>query len=1062
MLSSTRQACVRRLTSSIPFPPSLPAESSRQAILRAAAIAQAPIRRVHSDSTSTSVTRRNSKDASSSATRKSRGISSGMTSNAALAYAEDHRSSRYDRRDEPIGITNDDEYTLQPSSDPPTPEWLDSWLYTYDLSTLPPSPLPPLETFRGLVVSQPLLALLTLSTLPQSDLRLIKHHELRSLMHGCNRVLRERPVLLSRLNNDQVLKSLRILRAILFSLSGGNKGHENLNQGNYFRGKIVRQFLGLCSRLNQLRLYKSVFQDRLREQLSHPDEGVIHFDNIVEDLALTYRWKLIIELFNPDSFPRQYYTSDILAYYLQAHLGIFQSTKIPRLFQLYQAFDLQPTSEAYNHLIQSYLEIGDLPTARDIVREANEKGIADYQTQQLSILRGYRALGYDVDIENRVLSDIERLNIPLSARLLNALIRLRMQNGDLTSAKYLARRFDLNDWTGIQDTSMSKRSLPSGHIKVKPNLATATLIFDLYSQTGDIEDLRSLWRDMKVGHVGITDQTITTLLRALNGLNLLDEAVSIFEPSLADNEWALPDGVKPDIKSFNYLIGVLGRQRGLKGIESGLALLHEYGVRPDDLTLKIVVDFVRQSIHHTPTELANWVERIMNSSTLKPTQTLLDSIIQSAIKSIARTSKTSRKDNDLLRPSTSSNTFSPTAGINLSPRFRQSLEGILNALKSVDSTSGSRSLVNRLRYDSMTSSRISNLPSARIVWNSLIQRGYKPDQRHFVALMQGYSDAGLMHQAQDLLGLADQVRCRITKSMLFTLLVGWGKIQRPTESRKIYERIRLMLDQDLKRRDKQVELEIITAMIQAYNNSGQYSEASLMCYTDLRELDIHLDRKAIVVASQALRGQGDLKGCLSILEKYGPALDVITRKIVRGVRNYQRKKLGLPVNSPIVSTSATKNTFMTQEHTQLESLKEIEMMIDDHKHDDRHYTYRQLEKLKADQEILDLSERLLREDDLARPIELRRMTRLNNRTNRALKRALLGEQAVKERNKDLIESRRIYKSDEKRGRVRRRIVRSLKRRLVGELSTVRIGEVGQRAWKERKNRRRYKGKMNEE
>ncbi|OCF62362.1 hypothetical protein L486_02030 [Kwoniella mangroviensis CBS 10435] len=1057
MLSSTRQACLRRLTSSLPYPPALPAESSRQAILRAARVAQAPIRRVHSDSASTSVSRRNSKDVPSSTTRKTRGISSGVTSNAALAYAEDSRSTRYDRRDQSIGITNDDEYTLQPNSDPPTPEWLDSWLYTYDLSTLPPSPLPPLETFRGLVVSQPLLALLTLSTLPQSDLRLIKHHDLRSLMHGCNRVLRERPVLLSRLNNDQVLKSLRILRAILFSLSGGNKGHENLYQGNYFRGKIVRQFLGLCSRLNQLRLYKSVFQDRLREQLSHLDEGVIYFDNIVEDLALTYRWKLIIELFNPDSFPRQYYTSDILAYYLQAHFGIFQLTKIPRLFQLYRAFDLQPTAEAYNHLIQSYLEMGDVPTARDIVREANEKGIADYQTQQLSILRGYRALGYDADIENRVLSDIESLNIPLSARLLNALIRLRMQNGDLTSAKYLAKRFDLNDWTGIQDTST--RLSPRNDIKVKPNLATATLVFDLYSQTGDIEDLRSLWRDMKVGQVGITDQTITTLLRALNGLNLLDEAVSIFEPSLADNEWALPDGVKPDIKSFNYLIGVLGRQRGLKGIESGLALLHEYGVRPDDLTLKIVVDFVRQSIHHTPTELANWVERIMNSSTLKPTHSLLDSIIQSAIKSIARTSKTSRKDIDLLRPSTSSNTFSPTAGLNLSPQFRRSLEGILNALKSVGSTSGSRSLVNRLRYDSMTSSRISNLPSARIVWNSLIQRGYKPDQRHFVALMQGYSDAGLMYQAQDLLGLADQVGCRITKSMLFTLLVGWGKIQRPTESRKIYERIRLMLDPYSKRRVKQVELEIITAMIQAYNNSGQYSEASLMCYTDLRELDIHLDRKAIVVSSQALRGQGDLKGCLSVLEKYGPALDRITRKIVRGVRNYQRKKLVLPVNSPIVSTSTTTDTFLTQDHTQLENLREIEMMIDD---DGRHHTHRHLEKLKEDQEILDLSERLLREDDLARPIELRRMTRLNNRTNRALKRALLGEQAVKERNKDLTESRRIYRSDEKRGRVRRRIVRSLKRRLVGGLSTVRIGEVGQRAWKERKNRRRYKGKMNEE
>ncbi|WVW84528.1 hypothetical protein I302_106562 [Kwoniella bestiolae CBS 10118] len=1033
MLSSTRQACVRRLTSSLPlsFPPALPAESSRQAILRAAASIAIPIRQVSSD------TRRNTKEGVSSI-RKSRGISSGVASNAALAFAEESRSSRFDRRDNWESENEEirsDEFTLKPSSEPPVPEWLDSWLYTYDLSTLPPSPLPPLETFRGLIVSQPLLALLTLSTLPQSDLRLIKHHELRSLMHGCNRVLRDRPVLLNRLNHEEILRSLRLLRAILFSLPGGDKSDPH--QGNYFKGKIVRHFLALCSRLNQLRLYKSAFQDRLREHISRPQDGVMHLDGIIEDLSMMYQWKTIVELFNPDTFPHNLYTPDILAYYMQAHFGIYQSTKIPRIFQLYHHLNLQPTAETYNHLIQSYLEIGDLPTAREIVREANEKSVSDYATQQLAILRGYRALGYDVDIENRVLDDIDKLGIPLSARLLNALIRLRMQSGDLASAKYLARKFDLGDWTGVQDVQ-------TVHQKVKPNMATATLVFELYSQTGDIEDLRSLWRDMKAGQVGITDQTITTLLRALNGLSLLDEAVSIFEPSLADNEWALPEGVKPDTKSFNYLIGALGRRRGLKGIQSGLELLHEYGVKPDDLTMKIVVDFVRQSVYHTPTGLANLVDRIMNSSTLKPTQTLLDSIIQNAIRSIARTKKTSRTENDLLHPSTSSDTFSPTAGLSPSPRFRKSLEGILNSLKLVDSQSGSRSLVNRLRYDSMTSARISNLPSARIVWNSLIQRGYKPDQRHFVALMQGYSDAGLMYQAQDLLGLADQVGCRITRSMLFTLLVGWGKIQRPLESRRIYERIRSMLAAEhlpssgvRREKNKKVELEIITAMIQAYNHSGQYSEAALLCYTDLRELDIELDRKAIVVSSQALRGQGDIMGCLRVLEKYGPGLDRVSRKIVKGIRNWQRKVLGLPVNTPVTTQSGSE--------------LEIVDLIDQQQSQP---TYKELEKARVDQEILDLAEKMLREDDIARPIEIRRMERLNNTTRRALKRALLGEEAVKERNTQWIRERRVYEQDERKGRVRRRVVRSQRR--VGVENRVRIGEVGERAWRERRNRRRFR------
>ncbi|WWC62428.1 uncharacterized protein I303_105024 [Kwoniella dejecticola CBS 10117] len=1023
MLSSTRQVCARRLAPS--FPPALPAESSRQAILRAAARpTPAGARCVQSDSS-----RRTPRDVPPHKT--ARGISSGSTSHAALALAEDNRQyptqhyrntceSRSSQDHIPPPDTTADEYQLDPSTSQAQSQWLDSWLYTYDLSSLPPSPLPPLETFRGLIFSQPLLALLTLTKLSQDDFRQIKHKELRNLMHGASKVLRERPVLLSRLNEADVTKALRILRAILFSLPTGEKGYKDAYKGNYFQGQILSHFLNLCSKMKQPRLFKSVFQERLREQLSRQpsaDRPILQFDVIASNLSAQFEWELLLDLFNPSAFPNQYYTPEILACYMQAHFGTYQSAKIPRIFELYHVFNLKPIAKAYNHLVQSYLEMGDLPAAREVVREANSDGIGDYSSQQIAILRGYRALGHDVDLEKRVLYDINRLGIPLSAKLLNALIRLRMEAGDHAAAKQLLEKFDLSDWTQSTDQE-------APHL-VSPNIATAALVFELFSTTGDLQEIGTLWRDMKAGKAGITDQLVETLLRALIRLDLMDEAISIVQPG-SESQWALPDGVRPGVLSLNYLINQLGRQRGLQGVEFGLSLLHQTGVPPDDLTLKTVVDFIRTSVQHKPAELAYLVDRVTKSSHLKPTQSLLDSILQSAINAIARSE--SRE----LEPSTSGHTFSPTAGMNLSPRFEKSLERILESLKAIDSKSGSRSLVNRLKYDAMTSTRIQNMPSARIVWNSLIERGYKPNEKHFNALIQGYSAAGLMYQAQDLLLLANQIGYEPTKSMYFSILVGWGKIQRPSNSRKAYEKIKSSFPASLaNHHNRNQDLEILTAMIQAYNHSKMYHEAAFLCYTDLKDLNVTLDRKAINVTAQALRGSGDLKGCLELLEKYGPALDPVSRRIVKGIKNYQRKALGLAIRQT-----------QSRSHPQSEltkALKETERLVDLIE-DPRRHNQRLSEQVENDQAVLKLAETLLEKDDQARPAETRRWIRLNRGVRRRFRRAIIGPKLDASLPEQVLLKKIQY--DEKvvsphlKGKRRARCIRAIKRRSSGYLEGV--------------------------
>ncbi|WWD18364.1 hypothetical protein CI109_102814 [Kwoniella shandongensis] len=920
MLPSARQACTRRLASAVVAPSSfsqaLPAESSRQALLRAITsttnVAPAAARKIHSESS----TRRESIKG-----KKGRGISSssGVTYSAAVALAEDdrhqhcpsssHTSSsrelfRYPdsakirtkelstRHEPPYGVGPDSDTTeLSDIQQKRTNEWLDSWLHTYDLSSLPPSPLPPLETFRGLIPSQPLLALLTLTTLSQNDLASIRHHELRSVVCRAAEVLRESPAIALRLKSEESAKALRIVRAIAYALPS-EKFAKDAFTGRYLNGKLLRHLLYLCDRLGVPRLAKSIWQERLQAQVARDAQPpILQFDNIARDLSSIKSWKTIVEFFSLETFPHRYYSSHVIDIYMQAHFGIHKGSKVPRLFQLFDMLNLKPTTASFNHLLQAFLENGDLPTARAIVREANVTGVSDYASQQLAILRGYRALGFDQDLEKRVLHDIERLGLPLQARLLNALVRLRVDAGDISGAEELMGKFDLDHWS-----TSDQQGEADGARGVRPTAKTAKLMFTVSAKSGNLDRIKLVWGNLCENVELIDDGVVTTLLEAMTSVGLLKEAGDLLlstaiteDAKRHSSDWTLPPGVKPGVRSFNHVLGAMARQDGLAGVEKAMEIMAVCGVKPNDLTLKFIVDFARTDLRHSPHDLATLVAQLMEASPDRtPTQSLLDSVLADAVASGAKasTAKTSLRE---LTPSASEDTFQPTAGLEMSAAFHSAVSRIIQALEAIDSRSTSRSLANRLRFDAMTSTEINSQPSARIVWNALIARGFKPDQRHVTALMQGYADAGHMYEARNLLSLASQIGVPITRSMLLVLLVGWGKKERGDVRRGRLPYARNMYEQ-IRRSEEGLDLRTVTAMIQALTYARKYKEAKRLCYTDLADLDVGLDKKALTVATQALRFSGDLKGALELMKRHDQdGLGTVGRKVVRGIKGYARK-----------------------------------------------------------------------------------------------------------------------------------------------------------------------------
>ncbi|WVR06245.1 hypothetical protein IAU60_003275 [Kwoniella sp. DSM 27419] len=971
MLTTARQACARRLASALP--PGLPAESSRQALLRANARSHAQL---HTESVIGA--RVNGRDQSAPAgTKGARGISSGSTVAApAVAMAEANRSpnDRYmdwldpsassgppiasgqtHQRDrgrsrsgaKPVDAEAEEDIALGARA-ARQPEWLDSWLRDHDIASLPPSPLPPLETFRGLLPSQPMLALLTLSKLSQAELASIRHGEVRDLIFRVRKVLQENPSIRNRLSEQDMAKPLRILRAVLFALPISKQGDKAFT-GGYLQGRILRHFLHLCNVLGASRLARSVFQDRLRyhvDALAEGSEGIMDLQAIALDLASIKAWRTIVGLISPATFPHSLYTADLLAIYMQAHFGIHQGGKVPRIFELYDYLNLKPTAEAFNHLVQAFLEIGDLAMARTIVQEANTSGVSDYASQQLSILRGYRALGMDVDLEKRVLSDIARLGLPLQSRLLNALVRLRLDAGDYDGAEELMARFDLDRWGGGQSNG------------IKPSMHTAKLAFELQSHRADGARLKEIWDNAKRAEQ-VDDDVIRLLVTSMIRCGLLKDAIKLLSADRTtrdSSDWSLPHGVRPGPRALNALLGALAQSRGLPGLEQALALFHANKVPPDNVSMKIVVDFVRKSIVHNPNEITMFIRQLRHATRLQPTQSLLDSLISDAVERATRQYTRGRLITEFAMTD-KQDTNSPTSGLNLNPKLERSLKGIIESLEQRGSRSGARSLANRLRFDAMTSSEVNGMPSARHVWNSLIARGHKPDESHLVALLRGYADTGHMQQAQDLLVLAEQLGVGITESMLFHLLVGWGKIQQPKKARAAYHHIKRISP------NRQPNLRVVTAMIQAESNSRCWHQAAQLCHSELRELNVQLDRKALNVAAQALRAVRDLRGALDLYRSHGPSLDPVARKVVRGIRNYLRKALGLHLP------------------------KEVAGLVDEG------VSSKRLEKNLRDRVLLSYAQRLLRRDDKVRPLHKRRSMRLNAGLRDRLKAAFVGPRA---------------------------------------------------------------------
>jgi pentatricopeptide repeat protein len=712
-------------------------------------------------------------------------------------------------------------------------------------------------------------------------------------------------------------KPLEVLRGLLYHLPTTAKSSDR-NLGKRFKRDLLGRFLRICIILDSESILRSTLKERLEAQRIE-GEVLVKPELWATELVNRQKYTLLIDLLSPSSFPIASMSPGTIFRLMQAHIGVGNIAKVVSLFKLFDQLAFEPPPRAYSLLIQAHLVLGDLDTARQVMQKSLSRSKADDVARQLAILKGYRELGRDVAMEERVLEASKGMQEREQAAMIHALIRLRLDGDDALGARELMKRFDCDYWVGLADDTDYR----SQEKRLPANAETHFLGFRMMAPSMSMEQLEKSWEYLQSKSVPVTDQLMRVLFTSLVKLGHIEEARIVVSGKAIS--MPLPDTYKPGPLILNTLLEHSGKSEGWKGFGKTLKLFRSMGIKPDDRTLSVVLGYIRDNVTKDPTTLANLTNSLLRKSPgTKPTVDHMDLLLGQAVRAHARSAElavssksTAEKTFDISDPSSTT----PQAGLNTRDPFSNAVRSIIQSLRSRGVRSMSRSLATRLRFDAQSHGSMTAAPSVRAVWDDLIARGYKPDKKHFLALMKGYADAGHMDECEDVVLLAKDMGVEPTRGMWMVLMSSYGAVRRPwfnlTKAEKAFQAIQ---------ESKQgLDLPAVCAMIGIYYRGGHRQAAADLALrlvgnivnpSESNTLDVDTPRRrsswsipnfkpseftdrSLAITTQALRLDHPILALQVISTTYSTTLPTRVRDVVKSIRNRARARITRGIAIPL-------------------------------------------------------------------------------------------------------------------------------------------------------------------
>ncbi|TIA93139.1 hypothetical protein E3P99_00255 [Wallemia hederae] len=438
----------------------------------------------------------------------------------------------------------------------------------------------------------------------------------------------------------------------------------------------------------------------------------------------------------------------------------------------FEHFNIPPDQDTFHALIFGQLLNGSLAVSKKYLAAMHSCGYTDNVATHVAILRAYRTLGIDTTLEHHALNDTAKLGLNADARVLNALMMLRIDAQDDRFALRIFERF-FNHTKRPQTENLEEmvNEAVQSHLtafkKPQPDAATYAIVIQVYARNGNLDQALSYYEDYRRYIVRDNRHVEAALISAYISAGDLPTALE----KLRNGQ------VRATTKSINaYMRGAV-RLSNMRGVFQALRLFIRFRRKPDEKTLEIILHHL-YDLHMPPSKLLRILNKFVAISSHGVT-------LNMRLFNIVRLSTSYHVHAFTSDPSKGMQRRTPGLG-RKNPTYIPSQEAVLKMQEYLENKG--------LNDDSMSAAIKMRLlavageyDEAKAILKDIVAAGYKPTKHHFGALVQGAAQNRKFEQAYSIINQAARSGVQPNAVMFGLVAGGYAKAGMLKEATEVFE-----------------------------------------------------------------------------------------------------------------------------------------------------------------------------------------------------------------------------------------------------------------------------------
>ncbi|KZT05902.1 uncharacterized protein LAESUDRAFT_205191 [Laetiporus sulphureus 93-53] len=374
------------------------------------------------------------------------------------------------------------------------------------------------------------------------------------------------------------------------------------------------------------------------------------YEGVAHQLASSKHWRLVSSVFAMGKRQTGRTTVRMLNWHARALMETKEYVSLDKIIEIFEREGLLPNRRTYHILISAHLRNRDMFRAKQYLADMEKAGFPVDTSTHAIIVSSYRPLGPDPAVQAKALDVLREAAAPSSTVILNSLIQLSLDAGDLPAAyRYLnmcnqraqhvkLRPVDGDDTTqaggetprlGSDRTGRPEATSPTSEPMY--DVVTLTMMINHLAKEGDLSGIAHVLQLMDVTNIRPDSSMIAALVRAYVKAERLDLAMQTIAEmcrnhpeherlrellrlvGLANPEQKsayAAEKINPSTEVFNAILPGVLKARGLQGMRIIQRIMRIVGVQYDEYTLQLLLSYLDKVEHARPRELIRWLRRL--------------------------------------------------------------------------------------------------------------------------------------------------------------------------------------------------------------------------------------------------------------------------------------------------------------------------------------------------------------------------------------------------------------------------------------------------------------------